>query len=488
MSIREQIAKGVVWSATNFWGKQIISFFIFVALSRLLGPEAFGLVALASVFIAFITIFVEQGLGEAIVQQPDLEPEHLDTAFWTSILVGGLLTVISMAASGLVAKFFQEMQLQPIVWWLSLSFILAALSSTQKAILRRHLDFKSLALRSMVQAIIAGITGVSLAFLGFGVWSLVAQTLVSGLTGAIVLWQVSDWRPRLNFSKKHFRELFAFGLNIIGIDILDFFNRRSDDLLIGYFLGPVMLGYYTIAYRLLLVMIQLLTGISTAVAFPAFSRLQRDPEKMRRAFYQAIQYTSLIAFPAFFGVSAIAPELVLALFGPKWAPSVPVMQILAMVGILHSVSLFNASVLKANGKPSWQLGLMLATSICNVIGFLLVVRLGIVAVAISFVIVNYLLSPISILAVRSLIQIDFRTYLRQYVAPLTSSLAMVAFVLGLKYIVLSEGLDLRLRLFIYILGGFLTYLLVIQLTARSISRQVLELIRLVLPNLNLRKV
>lgn len=488
MNFREQVAKGIVWSATRFWGKQIIAFFVFVALSRLLEPKAFGLVALASIFTAFITIFVDQGFSEAIVQHPNLEPKHLDTAFWTGILVGGVLTLMGIAVSGLVADFFQEVQLRPIVQWLSLSFLLDALSSTQRAILRRQLAFKSLALRSMAEAIIAGIVGVSLAFLGFGVWSLVAQTLVGGVAGAIVLWRVSDWRPRLNFSKKHFRELFAFGLNIVGIDILDFFNRRSDDFLIGYFLGPVMLGYYTVAYRLLLVMIQLLTGITTTVAFPAFSRLQHDPEKMRRVFYQAVQYTSLLAFPAFFGMSAVAPELVLALFGPKWIPSVPVMQILALIGILHSVSLFNASVLTAIGKPSWQLGLMLITSISNVIGFLLAVRWGIVAVATAYVVVSYLLSPISILAVRRLIQIDFRIYLRQYIVPLTSSLAMVAMVWGLKYVIPSEGLGLYLRLFIYVLGGAVTYLLVIQLTARSVSGQVLELIRLVLPNLNLRKV
>jgi PST family polysaccharide transporter len=298
---------------------------------------------------------------------------------------------------------------------------------------------------------------------------------------------VSDWRPGLNFSKKHFKELFAFGLNIVGIKILEFFNRRSDHLLIGYFLGPVMLGYYTIAYRLLLVMIQLLTGITTSVAFPAFSRLQNEPEKMRRAFYKAIQFTSLIAFPAFIGISAIAPELVLALFGPTWAPSVPVMQILALIGVLHSVSLFNATVLKATGKPSWHLGITLITSIATVIGFLLVVGWGIVALAAAYVVVGFLFSPISLLAVRNRIQIDFRTYFRQYVAPLTSSLAMVAIVLGLKY-VLSAGLDVRWQLFIYVLTGALTYILVIQLTARSISRQVLDLIRLALPNLKLGKV
>lgn len=487
MSFQEKVVKGIVWSATRFWGKQLITFLIFVILSRLLEPEAFGLVALASVFIAFMTIFVDQGFSQAIVQKADLEREHLDTAFWTGILIGGLLTIISIAFSTLIAELFKEMKLVPILRWLSLNFILAAFSSTQRAILRRKLAFKSLAMRSMLEATVSGIAGVTMAFLGFGVWSLVAQTLVGSVTGAIVLWRVSDWRPGFHFSSKHFKELFSFGLNIVGIKILEFFNRRSDDLLIGYFLGPVMLGYYTIAYKLLLVMIQLLTGIITSVAFPAFSRLQHNIEKMQMAFYRATQYTSLIAFPAFLGMAVVAPELVSALFGEKWAPSIPVMQVLAFIGILQSVSLFNASVFKSTGKPSWQLTFMLITSLSNVLGFLLVVRWGIVAVAMSFVVVNYVLSPLAIIAVRRLIKISFKTYFSQFLAPLTGSLVMIGVMFGLKFI-LSDQLDLYLRLAIYTMTGVLTYIVVILFTARETSQQVLELIRSALPKMKLKKV
>ncbi len=487
MQFQEKVAKGIVWSATRIWGRQFITFLVFVVLSRLLEPEAFGLVALASVFTAFMTIFVDQGFSQAIVQKAEIEREHLDTAFWTGILVGGLMTIITIAASTLVANVFQEIKLVPIIRWLSLSFLLAAFSSTQKAILRRRLAFKSLAIRSMVETVIAGIVGVTMAFLGFGVWSLVAQTLVGTLVGAIVLWRITDWRPGLNFSVKHFRELFTFGLNIVGIKILDFSNRRSYDLLIGYFLGPVILGYYTIAYKLLLVMTQLMTGIITSVAFPAFSRLQHDREKMQLAFYKATQYTSMIAFPAFLGMSVLAPELVFSLFGEKWAASVPLMQILAFIGLLHSVSLFNSSVFKATGKPSWQLGILLITSICYVFVFLFVVRWGIVAVTTGYVVISYLLSPLEIIAVKKLIQVNLRTYIMQFIAPLAGSLIMIGVIIGLKYL-LSEDMELYLRLSLYILVGVLTYITFILLTARETSRQILGLIGLVIPKSKLKKV
>ena len=486
MSLRQQAAKGVVWSVIQKWGRESISFLSFVALSRLLPPEAFGLVALASVFTIFVKVLLDQGFSAAIVQRADLEREHLDTAFWISVLAGIMLTAGGIAASGLLAAFFEEPRLAPVLRWLSLSFIFGALSSTQIAILQRKLAFKTLAARSLAATMVGGVVGVSMAFAGFGVWSLVAQSLAIGLAGAIILWRTSDWRPGFNLSKKHYRDLFAFGAPVVGNNILKASFRRSDVFLIGYFLGPTLLGYYTIGYRLVLVMMRLVAGIINSVAFPTFSRLQRKPERMRRAFYNVTQYASLLAFPIFIGLAALAPELVPALFGEKWAPSIPVMQILALIGILQSAFVFNGSVMRACGKPSWQFGITLLTSICSVIGFLLVVRLGIVAIAASFVIVGYLLAPISYAAVRRLIQVDFRTYLGQFAFPLFASLIMVIVILGLKYLFGIQELNLYLRLSILIAAGGLTYLLVIVLTARSLTREILELANLVLPGWKLR--
>lgn len=481
MSLREQAVKGVFWSIIQKWGREALSFVTFVILSRLLAPEAFGLVALATAFTVLGELFLDQGFGAALVQRADLEQEHLNTAFWIALLAGTLLTVGGVAGSGLVADFFGEPRLAPVLQWLALNFVLGALSSTQIAILQRNMAFKSLAARSLVATAIGGVVGVTMAFLGFGVWSLVVQNLANGVAGVIVLWQASDWRPRFAFSKRHYQDLFGFGLSIMGNDILRVLARRADDFLIGYFLGPTLLGYYTVGYRLLLVTMRVVTGITNAVAFPAFARLQKNPERILRAFYKVTQYTSLLAFPIFFGLAALAPELVPALFGETWTPSIPVMQVLALIGILQSVLFFNGSVIKAAGKPAWQLWIMLLNTMCSVLGFLLAVRWGIVAVAASFVIVGYLLAPVSYLAVRRLIQVDFGTYLSQFAPPLVASLLMVAVMIGLKYGLSGHAINLYLQLVLYLLGGGLTYLLVIVVTARPLSRQMLELASLVLP-------
>src|SRR5688572_7347173 len=179
MSLRQKAAKGIFWSVIQKWGRAAISILTFVVLSRLLAPEAFGLVALATVFTVFMELFLDQGFGAAIVQRSELEPEHLDTAFWINIVTGILMTIGLIAASGFIASIFEEPRLAPVLRWLSIIFILSSLSSTQISILQRKLAFKSLATRSLVATAVGGVVGMTMAFAGFGVWSLVGQDLVT---------------------------------------------------------------------------------------------------------------------------------------------------------------------------------------------------------------------------------------------------------------------------------------------------------------------
>lgn len=476
MSLRQKAVRGVVWSAIQSWVSRSISFVVFFLLARLLAPEAFGLVALASVFLAFVQIFLDQGFSQAIVQRQELQPEHLDTAFWINIGIGGLLTALSITCASLVANFYREPQLIPVLRWLSLSFLFLALSSVQQAILQRKLAFKALAIRSLAAVCVGGIVGVVMALVGLGVWSLVGQQLTGGLTQALVLWWISDWQPRFRFSIKHFKDLFAFGINVLGIRILNFFNRRSDDLLIGYFLGTVALGYYSVAYRILLIMTELLTGVTEKVAMPAFAQIQKEPERLQQAFYNVTQLMSLVSFPLFLGMAVLAPEMIQVLFGEKWLPSVPVMQVLAFIGILHSVYYFNGTVIVAMGKPFWKLLLNSLNAIVNVFAFLLVIRWGIVAVAIAYVSRGYLLSPLPLLAVQKLIHINSKTYLRKLAIPIISSVIMTAALLGGKFLFGQLMLEPHIMLIVCMFLGIAIYILTVFLIAPEFFRKVLGIV------------
>ncbi|MBF2000863.1 MAG: MOP flippase family protein [Synechococcales cyanobacterium M58_A2018_015] len=459
MSLKQKAVKGVIWSILESWGSRVITLVVFFILARLLGPEAFGLVALASVFVAFIQIFLDQGLGESIVQRQNLEPEHLDSAFWMNVGTGLCLSAFGILGADWVAGLFKQPELTPVLRWLSLGFILTSLTSVQEATFRRKLDFRALSVRALVSTLVSGIVGVTMAFAGFGVWSLVGQQLTNIALRAVLIWSLSNWRPHFRFSPRHFRELFSFSINLLGIKILGFVDRRSDDFMIGYFLGPIALGYYTVAYRIFLIMIELLTNISAKVAMPAFSRLQEDPEKLRQAYYQVTQMTALIAFPSFLGMAALAPELVMTLYGEKWLPTVPVMQVLAFIGLLQSINSFTSIALIAKGRADWQLKLSFASSLFNVIAFSIAVHWGIVAVAGSYTVRGYLLFPVFVYLSQKLINIEVLEYLRKFSAPLIASVAMGLAIFGVKSIL---GGDVYVTLAVGSLVGALAYLIVLQ--------------------------
>ncbi|AFY66666.1 lipopolysaccharide biosynthesis protein [Geitlerinema sp. PCC 7407] len=486
MSLKQKALRGVLWTAIQNWGGQAISFIVFLVLARLLNPEDFGLVALASVFFAFMQVFLDQGFSQAIVQRRELEPDHLDTAFWTNVLIGGLLTITSAASAGAIAALFKQPLLTPIIGWLSLNFVLGALNSVQTAILSRELAFKTLAWRSLVGLLAGGATGVAMALTGWGVWSLVGQQLTNSVVGVAVLWQVSDWRPRLRFSRRHFRELFSYGINVVGINALNFLNRRADDFLIGYFLGPVALGYYTVAYRILLVLSQLMIGTIQKTAMPVFSKLQAEPERLKGAFYSAIQMTSLVAFPVFLGLSALAPELVVLVFGEQWRPSIPVMQILGWIGLLYAGFYYNGPMIMALGKPGWNLALNCVQALANVVAFAIAVRWGIVAVAASYVLRGYLMAPLTVWVVHRLIRLDFKTYFRQYAAPFAGAGLMVGAIALLKP-ALSPWLPLGAAVSVYVLAGGLVYSAALFVIAPDLSRRALDLVRSALPDRRWRK-
>ena len=474
MSIREKTIQGVVWSAIQSWGSQVSSLLVFLVLARLLNPEAFGLVALAGVFLAFMQVFLEQGFAQALVQRDELEPEHLDTAFWASFATGIILTAIGVGIAPLCAIWFHQPQLTPIIRGLSVLLTIASLSNVQRAVLERKFAFKAIALRYLVGTLVGGIVGIAFALWGGGVWSLVSQQLVQEGVGTAILWRVSDWRPQFKFSIVHLRQLFNFGINVLGMNFLGFFNNRADDLLIGYFLGTTALGYYSVAYRILTVMTELLVSTSSRVALPAFSRLQHEPDRFRNAFYSATRLTSAIAFPIFLGAATLAPELIQLLFGSQWQPSIPVMQILSFVGLLRSVTYFKGAIFMAMGKPDWHLKINLFSTTLNLIGFSIAVRWGIVAVAAAYLMRACIVFPVSQAVVSKLIQTPMLVYLKQFFSPLLCSIMMASSLWLTRYFI-NDSISLLFQLLLCTTVGIIVYLLSMRLLAPKLFQQILDI-------------
>ena len=478
MSIKQKAIQGVVWSAIQNWGSQAGSLIVFLILARLLTPEAFGLIGLANVFFAFMQIFLQQGFSQALIQREEIQPEELDTAFWTHVFSGLLLTIISFLLSEFIAGIFNQPKLIPIIQCFSFLFFIKSLSHVHKAILSRNFAFKVMAVRTIIGITIGGIVGIVMALYGFGVWSLVSQQFIYEAVEVFIIWGAIDWRPKLRFSVQHLQGFLNFGLNILALKFLAFCNKRTDNLLIGYFLGEEALGYYLIAFRVLEVMSQLLVSTTKQVALPTFSRLQTEPERFRQAFYKVTLFTSLVAFPTFSGMIIFTRELVLTLFGEQWLPSVPVMQILACAGILNAISFFNSSVFMAMGKPSWKLRLSLLNAVLNLIACLLAVQWGIVAVALAYVVSSYLGFPVGQWAISKLIHVPVRTYLKQFISPAICSLIMIFGIVTFKYFMI-DLVDEKILIVLGTLTGIIIYGLSIRVLYPPIFEDLLKTVEMI---------
>ncbi len=479
MSLRKEAARGVFWTAAGNWGYQLTTLVVFAVLSRLLVPEAFGLVALALVFTEVLKLITEQGMADAIVQRRHLEPAHLDTALWMSVGIGGFLTLGVAAGSTLIADVVNEPELGPVLQWLSLTLLIASFSSVQKAILTRELRFSSLTARILGSVVAGGLVGIAAALAGFGVWSLVAQMLTMEVVGVLTLWTASDWRPHLRFSRMHFGQLFSFGANVTGYRLLRFFNRRIDNLMVGSLIGATALGFYVVAYRLLNLIINITTSVVGSVAFPVFARIQDDRDRVQKAYYKSVRLVSVVSFPAFAGLIVVAPEATRLVFGDQWDASVPVMRVLAIAGLLQSIIFVNSTVIKSLGKPQWRLLIMGITAVGLLVSFAYAVQFGIVAVALALVIVSYATAPLWLIATHRLIDLRFLTYLRQIGPSLIASLVMSAIVVGIKLI--ADGLPLLWLVVTLVLSGIASYILTLLLIARPMAVEVLELTKLAIP-------
>ena len=432
-ALRGAVTRGLTWTIVDQWGRQLLNLIVFAVIAQLVTQADVGLVALAAVFIAFAQIFIDQGLGEALVQRRELTRAHLDTGFWVSLFTGALLAVAGLLLATPIAGVFGEPELAPILQVLSLSFVLYALSSVPRALLLRELAFRSLALRALFAIGGGSVVGIVMAYQGYGAWALVGQQMTQAALSVVALWRLSPWRPGRQISALHFRQLFSFGINIVGSDILGFISRRTDNLLIGFFLGPVALGLYTVGYRILESAGALLVGIARKIAFPAFARVQHDPERMVRAFMRVTRTSSAVIMPGFLGLALVAPELTVALFGQRWAESGPVASVLFLIGVVYAISAFSGALLNAAGHPEVEFRLRLVTTITNVVGFAIAVQFGILAVAAAYVIRGYLLLPLNLYWLRIYAGVPTREYLFQLRGIAIASAVMAAAVLAVKF-------------------------------------------------------
>ena len=429
-SFSKRIAIGAIWTTADTWGRQAANFAVFTLLAWLLGPSAYGIMGLALVVPTILSAPVTRGLPEAIVQRVEIDPLHLDSAFWLLAGAGLVLAASTMALARPIALVFGEPELAALIGATSLMILFNAIGAIPGAVLKRELNFRLFAIRSLISTSVGGAIGIGMALNGLGVWSLVGLYLTKSSTEAAILLLGGKWRPRLRYSFARCRELFGFARPIVVQSFVTLVNDETPKVVLGLFLGPSAVGIYTLARRLLELLTEILYAPLFGLALPAIARVQDQPAKIQRFFDMTLRLTILVGAPAFIGLATIAPDAVPFVFGPDWVAAVPVVQVMIIIGLQRAIDGICAATILALGHSLLLLQLNLAFAIIAPILIALGTPFGTVGAAVGLVVSNLALLPILLMAAHRLARIDMSgllaTYPRALVAGAVMALSVIA--------------------------------------------------------------
>jgi O-antigen/teichoic acid export membrane protein len=455
--LRAQVVRGVGWKVLSQAVLQASKIVVALVLARLLAPHDYGLAGMVLVFSSLVFVFSDLALGSALVQRRTLSERDRSTVFWASAGLGLLFTVVGVATSGPLASFYGEQDVQPLFAALSLSFFVTALGTTQKAILTRDMDFRRLELRFVGATLAGAAVGIAVAATGGGAWAIIGQQLAIAVISTALLWTSCAWRPQLVFSPASLRALGGFSANVFGTRVLFYASRNADNLLVGRFLGASALGAYALAYNLMLMPIERIAGPIQEVLFPAFSRLQDQPRRLGQTWLRVNRAVAAITLPTLLGLIILAPEFVRVVLGDKWAPAIPVLQILAWAGLLQSLQRLNSSVLQARNRTGTLLAFSVLAATSNVAAFAIGLTWGIVGVAAAYAVTNTLLQPLYTLLTARAVQLPVLDSLRNLAGVAIAAAAMGAAVLAVKLMLVDAGVTAAARLPLLVLLGAAVY-------------------------------
>lgn len=356
-SLKNKTIKGFGWSAIDNVAQYLVSFLVSIVLARLLSPEDYGLIGITAIFTAICTTIINGGFNAALIRKIDATNDDYNTAFIVNFGLSVVLYLIIFFCSPLIASFFDREELVWLTRATSLGMVIGALALVQQAKLTKKIDFKSQTKITLASSIISGIVGISLALWGFGVWALVAQSLVLQIIRTILFFVVNKWFPTFKFSVISFHELFGFGWKMMVSSLLDTVWNELYQVIVGKYYTPGTLGQYTRAQGFSNLFSSNLTQVIQRVTYPVLSNIQNDKERMAAAYKKILCETMFITSISMFFLGAISEPLLYCLIGPKWHEAATYLPFLCVIGSMYPLHAINLNMLKVQGRSDLFLGL-----------------------------------------------------------------------------------------------------------------------------------
>ncbi|MEZ9503037.1 lipopolysaccharide biosynthesis protein [Vibrio sp. 10N.286.51.B11] len=449
--------KAFVWDFLGKLATQGTGFIVTIFLARLLEPSDFGLIAMLMVVVGVAQVFTDVGLGGALIQRRKLLEVHYSSVFYFNISIALALTCITYYSADFIARFYNNIELVKLTQVISVIFIINACSSVQAIRLRKQLNYPLLTKASFQSSLLSGVLGVTLAFNGWGVWSLVAQILSQGIFYNIILWKTANWRPTLTFSLKALRQLWGFGFRMFLSSLLDAIFTRLDFLIIGKLFPVTTLGYFQRAKQFNALIIQYSSGSLMSVMFPILSKVQNDLPRFRGIIIDTLNILCFVVFLLLGGVYLTAEELILFLFSDKWLPSVQYMELLLLSGFAYPLSALLVNVLISRGNSRAFLKLEIMKKSLHTLNFLNAYYNGIEVYLYGLVLVSLFSVMLNIIFASKELNMDSMSFLNPILSQMILGICSVVlsyqvyFYLDLNIIL---GFLMKVMLFFFLYVGF----------------------------------
>ena len=472
-SLKDKTISGLIWNLFERFSYQLVMFVVGVVLARLLSPADYGLVAMSSIFVGVSQVLVDSGFSSALIQKNDRTELDYSTVFVTNIVMSSVLCLILCAISPFIAEFYKEPLLKWIVVFCGVKIFLSSFIAVQSTRLLVNLEFKTRSRISIINSVISAVVSISMAFAGFGVWSLVVPEVFTIFASAIMFWHTQHWLPRFKFSKDSFRQLFTFGSKLLGSSIIEIIYGNIYTIVIGKKFSSTLLGYYSKGQGIANLPSSILMGTIANVSYPILSKIQTDNARLADAYRRMIRLAAFVIFPLMIGLAVLAKPLIEVLLTSKWANAAIYLQILCLSLMWYPIHSLNLNLLEVKGRSDLFLRLQIIKKVLGILFLIVSIPFGVVGMCWGQVLYSLVSLFVNTYYTGQLIGVGLFRQVLDFVPSMCYSALMGLLVyLGMT---LVHGALLQLLLGAII--GFFTYLLMSCLTRSTDLSYVIAIVK-----------
>lgn len=453
------VTTNLFWRFMERCGAQGVTFVVSIILARLLDPEVYGTIALVTVFITILQVFVDSGFGNALIQKKDADDTDFSTVFYFNIAFSGLLYLIIFLVAPLIAKFYENEALIPIIRVLSLNVLISGVKNVQQSYVSKKLIFKKFFIVTISASIISAVVGIAMAYYGFGVWALVAQTLSSSLVSTIILWFTVRWRPKLLFSFSRLKGLFSFGWKLLASSLLDTIYNNLRSLIIGKMYTSNDLAFYNKGKQFPHLIVTNINSSIDSVLLPTMSAMQDSREAVKAMTRRAIKTSTYIMMPMMMGLAVCAEPIVELLLTEKWLPCVPYLRIFCFTYAFYPIHTANLNAIKAMGRSDLFLKLEVIKKAVGLVFLLSSMWFGVMAMAYTLLITSITAQIINSWPNKKTLDYSYLEQLKDMLPQILLTVVMGVGVFALQFLNLAPIITLVIQviigIIIYVFGSLI---------------------------------